>query len=76
MTEMIKNWLTQLYKTEIDDVKGTISNNKYLIYGAKDEREEYMYAQNEMELREYLEVLEELKKEVEEKQYEKKNYSM
>ena len=67
MTEMIKNWLTQLYKTEIDDVKGTISKNTYLIYGAKDEREEYMYAQNEMELREYLEVLEELKKEVEEK---------
>lgn len=67
MTEMIKNWLTQLYETEIDDVKGTISNNKYLIYSAKDEYEEYMYAQNEMELREYLEVLEELKKEVEEK---------
>lgn len=67
MTEMIKNWLTQLYETEIDDVKGTISNNKYLIYSAKDEREEYMYVQNEMELREYLEVLEELKKKVEEK---------
>lgn len=67
MTEMIKNWLTQLYETEIDDVKGTISNNKYLIYSAKDEYEEHMYAQNEMELREYLEVLEELKKEVEEK---------
>ena len=76
MTEMIKNWLTQLYETEIKEVKGTISNNKYLIYSAKDEREEYMYAQNEMELREYLEVLEELKKKVEEKQYEKKNYSM
>ena len=67
MTEMIKNWLTQLYETEIDEVKGTISNNKYLIYSAKDEREEYMYVQNEMELREYLEVLEELKKKVEEK---------
>ena len=76
MTETIKNWLTQLYETEIKEVKGTISNNKYLIYSAKDEREEYMYAQNEMELREYLEVLEELKKKVEEKQYEKKNYSM
>lgn len=67
MTETIKNWLTQLYETEIKEVKGTISNNKYLIYSAKDEREEYMYAQNEMELREYLEVLEELKKKVEEK---------
>ena len=76
MTETIKNWLTQLYETEIKEVKGTISNNKYLIYSAKDEREEYMYEQNEMELREYLEVLEELKKKVEEKQYEKKNYSM
>lgn len=67
MTEMIKNWLTQLYDTEIEEVKGTISNNKLLIYGAKDKSEEYMYAQNEMELREYLEVLGELKKEVKEK---------
>lgn len=67
MTEPIKNWLTHLYETEIKEVKGAISNNKFLIYGAKDEREEYMYARNEMALREYLEVLEELKKEVEEK---------
>ena len=42
------------------EVKGIILNNKFLIYRAK-------YAQNEMALREYLEVLEELKKEFEEK---------
>lgn len=67
MTETFKNRLKHLYETEIKEVKGVILNNKFLIYSAKDEREEYMYAQNEMELREYLEVLEELKKEVEEK---------
>lgn len=67
MTETFKNRLTHLYETEIKEVKGVILNNKFLIYSAKDEREEYMYAQNEMALREYLEVLEELKKEVEEK---------
>ena len=67
MNETIKNWLTHLYETEIKEVKGAISNNKFLIYSAKDEREEYMYAQNEMALREYLKVLEELKKGVEEK---------
>ena len=39
------------------EVKGIILNNKFLIYRAK----------NEMALREYLEVLEELKKEFEEK---------
>ena len=67
MTETFKNRLMHLYETEIKEVKGVISNNKFLIYGAKDEREEYMYAQNEMALREYLKVLEELKKKVEEK---------
>ena len=67
MNEMIKFWLTDLYEREIEEIKGTISNNRLCILGAANEEEERMFIQNEMDMREYLEVLEELKKEVNEK---------
>ena len=67
MNEMIKFWLTDLYEREIDDIKGTISNNHLCILGAANEEDERMFIQNEMDMREYLEVLEELKKKVNEK---------
>lgn len=67
MNEMIKFWLTDLYEREIDDIKGTISNNHLCILGAANEEEERMFIQNEMDMREYLEVLEELKKKIKEK---------
>lgn len=67
MNEMIKIWLTDLYEREIDDIKGTISNNHLCILGAANEEEERMFIQNEMDMREYLEVLEELKKKIKEK---------
>ena len=67
MNEMIKFWLTNLYEREIEEIKGTISNNRLCILGAANEEEERMFIQNEMDMREYLEVLEELKKKVEEK---------
>ena len=67
MNEMIKFWLADLYEREIDDIKGTISNNHLCILGAANEEEERMFIQNEMDMREYLEVLEELKKKVKEK---------
>ena len=67
MSEMIKFWLTELYENEIDDIKGTISNNHLCILGAANEEEERMFIQNEMYMREYLEVLEELKKKIKEK---------
>ena len=67
MNEMIKFWLTFLYEREIDDIKGTISNNHLCILGAANEEEERMFIQNEMDMREYLEVLEELKKKIKEK---------
>ena len=66
MNEMIKFWLTDLYEREIEEIKGTISNNRLCILGAANE-EEHMFIQNEMDMREYLEVLEELKKKVNEK---------
>ena len=67
MNEMIKFWLTDLYEREIKEIKGTISNNRLWILGAANEEEERMFIQNEMDMREYLEVLEELKKKVNEK---------
>ena len=67
MNEMIKFWLADLYEREIDDIKGTISNNHLCILGAANEEEERMFIENEMDMREYLEVLEELKKKVKEK---------
>lgn len=66
MNEMIKFWLTDLYEREIEEIKGTISNNRLCILGAADEEEERMFIQNEVDMREYLDVLEELKKKVEE----------
>ena len=67
MNEMIKFWLTDLYEKEIDDIKVTISNNHLCILGAVNEEEERMFIQNEMDMREQLEVLEELKKKIKEK---------
>lgn len=67
MNEMIKFWLTDLYEREIEEIKGTISNNRLCILSAANEEEERMFIQNEMDMREYLEVLEELKKKVNEK---------
>ena len=66
MGEMVKNWLIKLYEREIKKIKGTISNNRLWILGAANEEEERMFIQNEMDMIEYLEVLEELKKNVEE----------
>ena len=67
MNEMMKFWLTDLYENEIEEIKGTISNNRLCILSAANEEEERMFIQNEMDMIEYLEVLEELKKKVNEK---------
>ena len=66
MNEMIKEWLIQLYEREIAEVEGTISNNKLCIYNAANAEEERMLIQNEMDMREYIDVLKELKNNIEE----------
>lgn len=63
---MIKCWLTDLYEREIEEIKGTISNNKLCIYSAANAEEERMFIQNEMDMREYIDVLKELKNNIEE----------
>lgn len=66
MNEMVKYWLIQLYEKEIEEVKGTISNNKLYIYSAANADKEHMFIQNEMDMREYIDVLKELKNNIEE----------
>ena len=56
MNEMIKFWLTELYEREIEDTKGTISNNHLCILGAANEEEERIFIQNEVDMKKYLEV--------------------
>ena len=67
MNELLKHSPTDLYEREIEEIKGTISNNRLCILGAANEEEKCMFIQNEMDMREYLEILEELKKKVNEK---------
>ena len=66
MNEMIKCWLTDMYEREIEEIKGTILNNRLCILSAANEEEERMFIQNETDMREYLEILKELKKKVDE----------
>ena len=66
MNEMVKYWLIQLYEKEIEEAKGAISNNKLYIYSAANADEEHMFIQNEMDMREYIDVLKELKNNIEE----------
>ena len=61
MNERIKFWLTNLYEKEIEDVKRTMSNNHLCILSATTEDDELMFIQNEIDMKDYLEVLEELK---------------
>ena len=65
MNETIKLWLINLYEKEIETVKRTMSNNHLCILSATTEDDERMFVQNEMDMKEYIEVLEELKKEIE-----------
>ena len=65
MNEMIKFWLTDMYEREIEGINGTILNNRLCILSAANEEEEHMFIQNELDMKEYLEVLEELKMEIE-----------
>lgn len=65
MTELTKIWLEQLYDEEIEEVKGTISNERGFLKGSADAEEMLMHQDNIEELLNYLETLQELKKGVE-----------
>ena len=57
MDEMVKFWLEQLYEDEIDNVKGSISNEHLWELGY-DGEEPNPHSENIVRLMEYLEILE------------------
>ena len=57
MNETVKFWLEELYKKEIEEIKGTISNEHIWELGY-DGEEPNPHTENIEVLKEYLEVLE------------------
>lgn len=64
MNEMIKCWLEQLYANEIEDVKGTISNERLWEHGYDGKEPFNPHTENIAVLIEYIEVLEDLLEEL------------
>lgn len=58
MNELVRTWLKELYKNEIEEIKGTISNEHLWELGY-DGKEPNPHTENIKVLTEYLEVLEE-----------------
>ena len=57
MNEIVKNWLTDLYEREIEEIKGTISNENLWMIGSKTKEEEQMHVDNMANLNEYIATL-------------------
>lgn len=58
MNETVKIWLEELYKKEIEDAKGAISNEHLWELGYDGEEPLNPHTENIMALMEYIEVLE------------------
>lgn len=58
MNETIKIWLEELYKNEIEEIKGTVDNERIWELGY-DGEEPNPHTENIKVLKEYLEILEE-----------------
>ena len=59
MNEAIKIWLTELYKKEIEEVRGTISNERLWEKGYNGNEPYNPHTDNIQTLMEYLKILEE-----------------
>lgn len=66
MNEMIKTWLNAMYDENIEDARCTIRNEEMWAKGSPSKEEEQMHLDNIKVIEEYIEVLEELKENVEE----------
>jgi len=53
MSEMIKFWFSNLYKSELENVNGTISNMELWVKGSNDDEETKMFEENIEQLQEY-----------------------
>lgn len=66
MNEIVKNWLTDLYEREIEEIKGTISNENLWMIGSKTKEEEQMHVDNMANLNEYITTLKTLLNDIKE----------
>ena len=66
MNEIVKNWLIELYEREIEEIKGTISNENLWMIGSKTKEEEQMHVDNMANLNEYITTLKTLLNDIKE----------
>ena len=66
MNEIVKNWLIELYEREIEEIKGTISNENLWMIGSKTKEEEQMHVDNMANLNEYIATLKTLLNDIKE----------
>ena len=66
MNAIVKNWLTDLYEREIEEIKGTISNENLWMIGSKTKEEEQMHVDNMANLNEYITTLKTLLNDIKE----------
>lgn len=66
MSEMVKIWLAELFHNEIEQVNGTISNNRLWLHSSENDEEAEMFMQNIESLEEYKQILLDMKQQVEE----------
>lgn len=57
MSEMVKNWLIELYEREIKEALGSISNERIWLMGSDVWEEEKMHLDNIANLNEYIVAL-------------------
>ena len=61
MSDLIKEWLLEMFDSEIEEVNGTISNNRLWLVGCASTEEAIMYEENIVNLVEYRDVLKKLR---------------
>ena len=66
MNEIVKNWLIELYKREIEEALGSISNERIWLMGTDVLEEEKMHLDNMANLNEYITTLKTLLNDVKE----------
>lgn len=66
MSEMIKIWLAEMLHHEIEEVNGTISNNRLWLHSSETAEEIDMFSANIESLEEYKSLLLTMQKKVEE----------
>lgn len=66
MSEMVKNWLIELYEREIKEAIGSISNERIWLMGTDVWEEEKMHLDNMANLNEYITTLKTLLNDIKE----------